>query len=379
MKVLNVNMTINSIYGGGSAERILQLSREFPKVGIDCEVLTLDLGLTEDILGTLKNVRVHSIPCTSERFFLPRITLNTLKTIKNSIKNVDLVHIMGHWSVINSLAYIFARHLNKHYVFCPAGTLIIHGRSKLFKYIYNLIIGKSIIKNASAYIASTADEVTVIHENGGVKKGIKIITNGVEPDDLPKFSDSGFREKYNLGDTPFLLFMGTFSNIKGTDLLLKAFERIQYLIPSYHLVFAGKSRGTLEDMKKFVITYALEKRVHFIGYLDNIDKYQAYHAADLLVVPSRSEVISMVALEAGLTATPVLITDQCGFNELSEVNGGKVVAASVGGIEKGLVEILSDIDKLKAMGINLRRYVRQNFVWETIIKKYIQLFNQILT
>lgn len=378
MKVLNVNMAINSINGGGSAERVLQLSREFPKVGIDCDVLTLDLGLTEDILCSIKNVKIHSIPCASERFFFPRITLNTLSTIKNSIKNVDIVHIMGHWSIINALAYIFSRYLKKHYVFCPAGTLIIHGRSKLFKHIYNLIIGKSIIKNASAYIASTDDEVKVIYENGGINKKIELITNGVESNSLPVFSDNSFREKYNLGNTPFLLFIGTLSSIKGPDLLLKAFKRIQHIFPSYHLVLAGKSRGMLKDLKKYVKTSDLEGKVHFIGFLDNIDKFHAYHAADLLVVPSRSEVISMVALEAGLAGTPVLITDKCGFNELSKINGGVVVAATVEGIERGLINIFSHKDKLKLMGRNLRKYVIKNFIWETIIHKYIRLFNQIL-
>ena len=102
----------------------------------------------------------------------------------------------------------------------------------------------------------------------------------------------------------------------------------------------------LKDLKQYVINSALEQKVHFIGYLDNIDKYRAYHAADLLVVPSRSEVISMVALEAGLTATPVLITDKCGFNELSKTNGGIVVAATSDGIEKGLIEMLR-IDGIK--------------------------------
>ena len=86
----------------------------------------------------------------------------------------------------------------------------------------------------------------------------------------------------------------------------------------------------------------------------------------------------MVALEAGLTGTPVLITDKCGFNELSKINGGVVVAATVEGIERGLINIFSHKEKLKLMGRNLRKYVIENFIWETIINKYIRLFNQIL-
>ena len=114
------------------------MSREFSKIGIDSEVLTLDLGLTKDLLKSFKAVKVHSIPCALERIFLPTITPNTLREIKYSIKNVDLLHIMGHCSIINVLAYIYARYLNKPYVFCPAGTLVIHGRSMFLKRLYNL-------------------------------------------------------------------------------------------------------------------------------------------------------------------------------------------------------------------------------------------------
>ena len=134
----------------------------------------------------------------------------------------------------------------------------------------------------------------------------------------------------------------------------------------------------LSELKQMVDEYQLNDRIHFIGYLGGADKSNAYHAADLLVIPSRRDAMSIVVLEAGISGTPVLLTDQCGFNVIEKIDGGKVVQASVKGIELGLIEILRDKDRLNSMGSNLKQYTNENFTWDSIIGKYLTLFGQIL-
>jgi glycosyltransferase involved in cell wall biosynthesis len=77
--------------------------------------------------------------------------------------------------------------------------------------------------------------------------------------------------------------------------------------------------------------------------------------------------------------TPVLLTDQCGFDEVERIGGGKVVPASVKGLQNGLLEILKNPDKLKSMGSNLKRHVIDNYTWERIINKYIDLYRGVLS
>ena len=146
----------------------------------------------------------------------------------------------------------------------------------------------------------------------------------------------------------------------------------------FHLVFVGPDDGMLSELKQMVDEYQLNDRIHFIGYLEGADKSNAYHAADLLVIPSRQEAMSIVVLEAGISGTPVLLTDQCGFNVIEKIDGGKVVQPSVKGIELGLIEILRDKDRLNSMGSNLKQYTNENFTWDSIIGKYLTLFGQIL-
>jgi glycosyltransferase involved in cell wall biosynthesis len=103
----------------------------------------------------------------------------------------------------------------------------------------------------------------------------------------------------------------------------------------------------LESICKFCAALGIIDRVHYIGFISDEAKSQAYHAADLLVIPSRKEAMSIVVLEAGITGTPVLLTDQCGLSEVESIEGGKVVTASVEGLQSGLIALLTDNAKLK--------------------------------
>jgi len=74
-----------------------------------------------------------------------------------------------------------------------------------------------------------------------------------------------------------------------------------------------------------------------------------------------------------------LLTDQCGLDEVERIGGGKVVSATVEGLQNGLSKILKNHDKLKSLGSNLKKHVIENYTWEIIINKYINLYNQILS
>ncbi|MDI6688247.1 MAG: glycosyltransferase family 4 protein, partial [Desulfobacterales bacterium] len=168
------------------------------------------------------------------------------------------------------------------------------------------------------------------------------------------------------------------NRIKGPDLLLKAFCGLKDELPESQLVFAGPDEGMMAELKKLVALSDMEDRVRFIGHIGDEDKSLAYHAAELLVVPSRQEAMSIVALESGAAGTPVLITDQCGFDEIAAVGGGKVVPATVDGLKEGLILMMADCDRLRTMGAKLKQFVEENFTWNMVAAEYIHLYRRIL-
>lgn len=375
MRVLNVNNQLDPVTGGGTAERTVQISRALMKVGVECSIMTTDAGFIGGYIPGFDGIRVTAYRCLIKRFYVPRARY---ADIKKKVENVDIIHMMGHWSVLNALVYLAARSTRKPYVVCPAGALPIFGRSKLIKYIYNWIIGQRIIRNACAWIAITADERAQFEPYGIASDRITVIPNGITPSDFFTDGVDTFRQKHRLAGNPFVLFLGRLNIIKGPDILLEAFCRGHKAWPDWHLVFAGPDGGLLNSLKSRAAESSARERVHFIGYVGGAEKSAAYRAADLLVIPSRHEAMSIVVLEAGISGTPVLLTDQCGFDEVDTAGGGRTISATVEGVQGGLINMLTNRPRLAVMGGVLRNYVRDNYSWSVVIRKYLDLYDSLL-
>ena len=374
MKILNVIFSLDRVTGGGSVERTVQMSRSLVKAGEDCTILTTNIGLSPERIKELEGITIVALPCLSQRFYVPKFDY---KYIQDLVRNADAIHLMSHWSFLNALVYFIARRHNKPYVVCPAGVLLIYGRSRVLKTLYNWVIGRGLIQNAAKHIAITADEIPQFGTYGVPKDSVTIIPNGIDPGEFKDDKVDDFRAKYGLGSVPFILFMGRLDAAKGPDLLLRAFCNAREHLSPYHLVFAGPDLDKLAELRAMAARYNIADRVHFLGYVGGLNRSRAYYAADLLVIPSRREAMSIVALEAGITGTPVLMTDQCGFSEMAEAGGAIVVPASEGGLEKGLVDMLGNPAALKMRGEKNRAFVSKHFLWDSIIDKYIRLYNDV--
>lgn len=375
MRVLNVNVLLDPVTGGGTAERTFQMSRSLARAGVECAILTTDIGLNADRIKQLGDVRITALPCISKRFFVVRFSWRQLKAL---VAGVDVIHIMGHWSMLNVLVYLLARQTGTPYVVCPAGELPLFGRSRWIKQLFNVLIGYRIVCRAAGHIAVTPDELPAYEKYGVEAARVTVIPNGINEADFSIEGAGKFGERFGLGDAPFILFMGRLNPIKGPDLLLEAFCSVAHKHPGYHLVFAGPDGGLLGSLQKMTQERGLADRVHFIGYVAGRDKADAYRSAELLVIPSRQEAMSIVVLEAGIVATPVLLTDRCGFDEVETVGGGRVVAATANDLATGLESLLNDRSALKGTGERLQNHVRRNFTWDVMVGRFLNLYQQIL-
>ncbi len=364
-------MSIDRVTGGGTAERTVQMSRSLARAGVECTILTTDVGVSAERLEELEGVTVVALACLSSRFYVPKFRY---KDIEDLVLNADVIHLMTHWTFLNALVYFIARRHKKPYVVCPAGVLLIYGRSRLIKTLYNWLIGRRLIRNAAGHIAITADEIPQFGTYGVPEDSITIIPNGIDPQEFKDDRADDFRAKYGLAGVSFILFMGRLNPAKGPDLLLRAFCNARQHLARYHLVFAGIDQDMTTELRAIAARNDVGDRVHFLGYIGGPDKSRAYYAADLLVIPSRREAMSIVVLEAGIAGTPVLMTDQCGFNSIAETGGGVIVPASVEGLEKGLVDMLSNSADLKTKGQRLKAYVAKHFLWDSIVDQYIQMY-----
>ena len=371
MKILNLVNTLNLEIGAGTTQRTIELSRNLILQGVDCTVLTLDTdGKDKKNNYPFKVVYLKSI---FNRFFIP---FPSFFKLSKEIKNSDCIHMIGHWSILNAYVYFIARFLNIPFVICPAGSFEIFGRSQLLKNIYNVLIGNKIVKDAKFIIAITKLERLNFLNRGISANKVIVIPNAIELEKSNiSVNKSIFRKKFSLSNKKIILFMGRLNYIKGIDLLVDAFIRSNLSKLKYQLVIAGRDEGCLSYLEHSISKFKINKSIKYIGFLNADDKKLAYKSSFLLVVPSRSEAMSLVAIEAMSYGLPVMLTDKCGFNDVKKINSLFIAKANSNSLSKNLVSILKEKNFADIYKVEFKK-IADTYSWENLICNYISLFNK---
>jgi D-inositol-3-phosphate glycosyltransferase len=111
-----------------------------------------------------------------------------------------------------------------------------------------------------------------------------------------------------------LVFAGRLQALKGPDVAVRTLAELARIAPGEDVELlvvggpSGEGRREPELLAKLAATEGVADRVHFVPALPRVVLADVYRAADLLLVPSRSESFGLVALEAQACGTPVLAT-----------------------------------------------------------------------
>jgi glycosyltransferase involved in cell wall biosynthesis len=177
-----------------------------------------------------------------------------------------------------------------------------------------------------------------------------------------------FRQKYNIRG-PFAVYVGRIDKNKGCPELLEFFQGYLH-DPSgkLSLVLIGNSILPIPD----------HPRIRHLGFVDDTDKFDAMAAADLLIMPSYFESLSMVALEAWAIGRPVLSNGKC------DVLKGQSIRSNAGLYYETYSEFLETLRALEhnrwlsaALGRNGRQFFRQHYDWPIIERKYLDMFERL--
>ena len=197
---------------------------------------------------------------------------------------------------------------------------------------------------------------------------INVIPNGVN---LNQFNgierDYDFRRKFAMDNEKIILFIGRLVHEKGIQNLISAMPKI---LANYHdskLIIAGKG-GMIDELKAQVNALGLGNKVYFTGYLASKDVQKMYKCADVSVFPSTYEPFGIVALEAMLSGTPVVVSDIGGLNEIVDhgVNGMKSYAGNPNSLADSILTLLYDYKLCDTVTKNAKAKVKNEYNWTKI-------------
>jgi len=162
--------------------------------------------------------------------------------------------------------------------------------------------------------------------------------------------------------------LGRIHRIKGTDLLVQAFARVARILPDVDLVIAGFDDGYLSTVMRIVRAMGIKSRVWFTGAVAGQDRLAAYVDADVFALPSRYEIFGLVAFEAIMCGTPIVVSENCGMAPfIRTVDMGCVAKAD------DTVDLARNLEYSLANPVEARRqvergraFVNRNLSWQEI-------------
>jgi glycosyltransferase involved in cell wall biosynthesis len=125
---------------------------------------------------------------------------------------------------------------------------------------------------------------------------------------------------------PVVLFIGNLLPVKGLDVLIESFARppLQGVDFTCLLIGQGPLRSRLEDQ---ITRRGLQGRVKLLGPRPHDQLPDWYRAADLFVLPSYSEGVPVVLLEAIACGTPFVASRVGGIPEIAHLGASRLVPA----------------------------------------------------
>jgi len=184
-----------------------------------------------------------------------------------------------------------------------------------------------VIACSDAILASCPAEVEqLVSLYGAVRERIEIVPPGVDHAFFSPGDQRGARQALGaleLGDHPVLLFVGRIQPLKGVDVAVRALAELTTIHPDALLVIVGGASGLdgpseQIHVRRLVDELGLADRVRFVDPQPHHLLSTYYRAADVCLVPSRSESFGLVALEAAACGTPVVAADVGGLSTLVE-------------------------------------------------------------
>jgi D-inositol-3-phosphate glycosyltransferase len=150
------------------------------------------------------------------------------------------------------------------------------------------------------------------------------------------------------GDVPLLLFVGRIQPLKGADVAVRTLAALEEF-PDAHLVIVGGPSGPrgeehLAEIVEIGEREGVAERVHLVAPQPHELLSTYYRAADVCVVPSRSESFGLVALEAAACGTPVVAAAVGGLTTLVDDGhtGYLVEKGSPGEFARSVGRVLGD-------------------------------------
>jgi glycosyltransferase involved in cell wall biosynthesis len=379
MKVGLLTASLSRSAGGlYDATRMLAQGLQKSK-GCDIEIFGLQDANTERDIPGWSGLKTNALPVQGPASFGYAPGLGDL--LRQS--GIDLLHSHGLWMYPSRASLKWAKSNNKPYVISPHGMLDpwAVNNSRWKKRLVGWLYEDAHLRGAACLHALCDAELEAIRAYG-LRNPVCVIPNGI---DLPGGQAAAALEWQSLlpENARVLLYLGRIHPKKGLVNLIHAWKMAKQGSDNkgpWVLVIAGWDQGGHEaELKALTSSLGISNSVFFVGPQFDEAKQASYASADAFILPSFSEGLPMVVLEAWAHSLPVVMTPQCNLPEGFAAQAAIKIETEAASIANGLNSLfaLPDQERL-ALGVRGRQLVEDHFTWPQIAVQMLAVYRWVL-
>ena len=295
------------------------------------------------------------------------------------IQDFDLVHLHGHRHLCNEVAATAARAAAVPYLLQANGTLPRIERRQRLKGLYDRLAGDATVHGCARALAVSAAEGAQYRRAGLDGGRIALLPNGVDLNEFEGLNGDGrrLRRVLGIGDAPLVSFLGKATPRKEVATLVDALGREG--LRSAHLIVAGSDMGGLAAARSRARALRIDGRVHFLGPLEGRARLAPLREADVVAYPGQDEIFGLVAFEALLCGTPVVVADDSGCGEWvgGEGLGETVTPGDPGALAAALVRVLRDRRAITRVR-RAQAWIRRRLAWPRLGAELELIYEEVL-
>ena len=358
----------------GGAERVLRsLSAALVRQGHAVTLLTQHWQRAWPETETLDGFRVVRLPATRARFIGTASYVRRLgRRLRQHADQYDVVYV----SMLKHSAYAAVRAgracglpvVLRPECSGPSGDVHWQRAARFGRRI------AAVCRQADGVVAISPAIREELTDAGYDPGRIVHLPNGVSvPEATSPGQRAAARNDLTLGPGPIAVFTGRLAPQKNLEVLVQAWARVHQQRPKAQLVLVGDGPESAR-LREEVHGLHLATLVRFAGEVQVVDPY--LRAADVFVLPSRDEGMSISLLEAMAHGLPVVASDIPGNRALVEdgVTGLLTGAGSPDGVAAAIEATLSDPDAAARRARTARQRVVDNYSIDAVARRHAEWF-----
>jgi len=374
MKVLHVVPSFYpAFHYGGPITSVYELCAGLVRQGCAVRVLTTDANGLGAVLDVAKDAPVTLPPGVSVRY-CPRILRHSVSPqllwlLVPLLRWADLVHLTAVYNFPTLPTLAACRWLGKPLVWSPRGALQRwqSSRRPAVKAGWESVCRRLVPHGTVLHVTSEQEAAESVAKFPGISA--VVIPNGVEiPPSCEHRNGSGRLR---------LLFLGRIDPKKGVENLLAACQRLRNLDRPWSLAIAGSGDAVYAArLEENARRLGVDEQVKFLGEVRGQAKTDLFAASDLAVFPSHTENFAMAVAEALAHGVPVVASKGTPWSGV-EGHGCGLWVENDPATLAAAIERMSRMP-LREMGERGRCWMEQEFTWETVARRMLQLYGKLL-